>query len=201
MVRADWNLTLVADQLQHAAIDPSAWPDVLSNLSRQVGAEGTFIVSTETRLAGTPGSPEIAGLVDDYYRNRWNERDERYRCLPSLFAKGVAVDQDFASLEKMKSSPYYQVEQNALGRPPRGISPVWVKRKHRFLLIVVPKDPFPNSQKRNTTAGIKPRRKWRQRNSPRIIVPRWSGPARSRWRSTSSGCRQRCWHDRDASLR
>jgi DNA-binding CsgD family transcriptional regulator len=107
-VRAHWNLTLVAEQLQHAAVDPSVWPDVLSNLSRQVGAEGTFIVSTETRLAGTPGSPEIAGLVEDYYRNRWNERDERYRCLPSLLAKGVAVDQDFASLEEMKSSPYYQ---------------------------------------------------------------------------------------------
>ncbi|MGA2639150.1 hypothetical protein [Methylocella sp.] len=105
----DWNLDFVADQLQHAAFDPSAWSAALEDIGRRVGAIGAVLLSTDSMpLARPPSSPDLEGLMTDYFRGGWNQRDERYRGVPLAATKGVIVDQDFMSLEEIRRSAYYQ---------------------------------------------------------------------------------------------
>jgi DNA-binding CsgD family transcriptional regulator len=106
---AQWKLDLVADRLQQAAMDASLWPDVLSDISRQVGAVGAVLVSTDKRLPGVPVSPEVGPMLDDYFRNGWSQRDVRAeRGVPIMLKRGVAGDHEFISPDEMRRSAYYQ---------------------------------------------------------------------------------------------
>jgi len=46
--------------------------------------------------------------MDDYFREGWATRDERYRCLPAFMRMGVASEFDFTTPEEMARHPYYQ---------------------------------------------------------------------------------------------
>lgn len=98
----------IADRFQHAALDPSAWSDILHDLSMAVGGVGAVLLSTDRLLPGTPVSQNIKDLHDDYFRLGWNAADLRYRGARIAVTRGVTVDQDFTDPEEMRRSPYYR---------------------------------------------------------------------------------------------
>ena len=103
-----WDLDTIAERLQGAALDHTLWPDVLADLSQTVGGAGALLFSTETTMPGPAASPDLEEMVKDYVGEGWNERDERYRALPTIIKTGSSVDQDFTSPEEMQRSGYYQ---------------------------------------------------------------------------------------------
>jgi DNA-binding CsgD family transcriptional regulator/PAS domain-containing protein len=106
---ADWNLDILADRLQRAALDASLWPEALTDISRQVGARGAVLVSTDKRMPGVPVSPDVGPMLDDYFKNGWSEQDIRAeRGVPLMLKHGVAADNEFISSDEMRRSPYYQ---------------------------------------------------------------------------------------------
>lgn len=64
------------------------------------------------RLAGTHFSEAINDLATAYFGDGWVQRDERFRALPALARRSVAIDFDFdfdfASEAEIAASPYYQ---------------------------------------------------------------------------------------------
>jgi hypothetical protein len=89
----DWDLDLIAGRLQQAALAPNLWAEVLTDLSRRIGAKGAVLVSTDKKLPGVPMSPEVTPMLDDYFKNGWNQRDVRARlAVPIMLRKGVATD-------------------------------------------------------------------------------------------------------------
>ena len=103
-----WNLESVADRLQQAALDPTQWSDALYHLSQTVDGAGALLFSTEKRLPGLPASPDLAESLADYFKDGWNERDQRYRGVPSMLRKGIMDDRDCISREEMARSGFYQ---------------------------------------------------------------------------------------------
>lgn len=96
-----------SQSLLDAAIDPSRWTDAMDMIARYAGGTGSVLLQVRGRAPGTPHSASLAGALDTYFRDGWHLRDERVRGLPLVRARGIAVDQDFASREEIESSDYY----------------------------------------------------------------------------------------------
>lgn len=106
---ARWKLDLVAGRLQQAVLDASLWPDVLTDISRQVGAVGAVLVSTDKRMPRGSGVARSRPMLDDYFRNGWSQRDVRAeRGVPIMLERGVVGDHEFISPDEMRRSAYYQ---------------------------------------------------------------------------------------------
>ncbi len=104
----NFNIQFLADRLQQAALDPAEWPTVLQDMSRSAGGAGAVLFSVGTHLPGPLSSPELEDMTDDYLKNGWCERDERYRLVPLILERGIAVDQDFVDEAHIRKSAYYQ---------------------------------------------------------------------------------------------
>lgn len=102
-----WNLQLITDRLQDAALNPGLWSDRLHELSIMVGGVGAVLVSSDHKLSGAPVSQGISEMIEDYYREGWNKKDIRFRGLDLVLRNGVTVDQEFITKEEMRTSPYY----------------------------------------------------------------------------------------------
>ncbi len=105
----DWTPDDLADRIEQAALDAALWPQVLDELSEKVGAKGAILVSTDRLMPGAPVSQGVAEMMDDYFRNGWNNHDIRAeRGVPFILTRGVATEPDFTSPDEMRRSAYYQ---------------------------------------------------------------------------------------------
>lgn len=100
-------LQRVVARLQDAVADPSAWHEILHQLTVAVDAEGVLLLQQEMRTRDMPGSPSLAPLMSRYFAESWHLRDFRMSAIPRLHRTGIAVDQDIVDSEGMKRNPYY----------------------------------------------------------------------------------------------
>ena len=69
---------------------------------------GAILVPVRGRTPAIAISGSMQAVMDEYFRDGWAQRDERYRCLPTFMRNGVATDFDFTSPEEMVRHAYYQ---------------------------------------------------------------------------------------------
>ncbi len=89
-------------------LDPSSWPDVLSDIAESTGAFGAVVLPMRGRVPGVPVTRNFIEVIDTYFRDGWAARDRRELSFPKLLKTGVAVEQDFVTASEMDRDPYWQ---------------------------------------------------------------------------------------------
>lgn len=104
-----WNLPEIAAAFAPAAFDPAQWSVAMDHLVDAVGATGAALIPfvVDDRLHGMKGTAGAAELLDWYIKEGWYKNDPRAQSIPKLLATGIAADQDIATPEDMRRSPYY----------------------------------------------------------------------------------------------
>jgi DNA-binding CsgD family transcriptional regulator len=111
------DLSRIANSFVEAAIDPSRWDGAMEVVAEATESFGALLIPCREAPPGTsrngslpniPKSPEMAGSFEAYIRERWVERDERYRALPSIVRRGVGTEFDFTTPDDIARHPYYQ---------------------------------------------------------------------------------------------
>ena len=102
-------LTRTASRLGEAALQTDLWPEVLDEVARAVGAEGSALLQTGIPATDAPWSPSLHRLRAAYYRNDWHRRDIRATRSADAIARGLTVvtDEDLVSREEYDRNPYY----------------------------------------------------------------------------------------------
>jgi len=98
----------LTDAFLAAALDPSRWDAAMDAAANATGSFGAILVPVRGRTPAIPTSASMQPIMEDYFRDGWAQRDERYRCVPTFMRNGVATDFDFTTPEEMSHHAYYQ---------------------------------------------------------------------------------------------
>ena len=109
----DDRLRCLDDRLGEAALDPSRWSAVLTEVSTLVGGDGAMLLQSHRRTPGVPCTPEVDALLADYFGQGWHVKDLRTRAVPRVMRGEVVTDHDILTPEEMARAPFY----NELLRP------------------------------------------------------------------------------------
>lgn len=102
-------LALVGARLGEAVLEPSAWPDLMEDISKAVGAVGSALLQSDVRTSDIPRTKSVDELFCRYFADGWHVRDVRaQRGVPLLLSgKTVVVDQDLITQDEMRREPFY----------------------------------------------------------------------------------------------
>src|SRR5579863_9786201 len=97
-------------RLGDAVVDPSLWPQILSEISRASGAVGAALLQSDVRTPDIPRTEAVDEVFDLYFREGWHTRDLRAeRGVPLLLdGQRVVIDQDILTADEIRRSDYYQ---------------------------------------------------------------------------------------------
>ncbi|AWB21595.1 LuxR family transcriptional regulator [Methylobacterium currus] len=113
MSPTDDRLRCLDDRLGEAALDPSRWGAVLTEVSNLVGGDGAMLLQSHRRTPGIPCTPDVDALVAGYFGQGWHVKDLRTRAVPRVMRGEVVTDHDILTHEEMARAPFY----NDLLRP------------------------------------------------------------------------------------
>jgi DNA-binding CsgD family transcriptional regulator len=104
----NWDLRAIERAFAEAALDPSRWNAAMETAAAVAGARGAALFPIRGRLPLMPHSASMGEGQEMYVRERWFERDERYRGVPAAMRRGVTTEFDFITPEEINRSAYYQ---------------------------------------------------------------------------------------------
>lgn len=105
-----WNLELAEAAFAEAAVDPTRWTNALEVVTTLSGSYGAILIPV-TGTGPVPGIPfteRLAPSAEAYFRDGWNERDERFNGVPQMVRSRVVDDLDIFDADTIKRLPYYQ---------------------------------------------------------------------------------------------
>lgn len=94
--------------LLDAAVDPAQWTAAMDTVAQYANATGAVLLPIRGRSPGTPHSSSLGEGFEEYFKDEWHLRDQRDRGIPHMRAKGIFVDQDFATSDEVNTSDYYR---------------------------------------------------------------------------------------------
>ncbi|RWA69390.1 helix-turn-helix transcriptional regulator [Mesorhizobium sp.] len=94
--------------LVEAALDPTRWNEAMERAAKATGSFGALLFDVQGHLPILPRTRSVARAFDAYVRGGWIERDERFRLVPFLRARGVATDEDLMTSDDVARHPYFQ---------------------------------------------------------------------------------------------
>ncbi len=102
-------LARTASRLGEAALRADLWPELLDEIARAVGAEGSALLQSGAPTTDAPWSSSLHRFREAYYRDEWHKRDVRAIRSRSAIGHGLTVftDEDLVSREEYDRSPYY----------------------------------------------------------------------------------------------
>jgi hypothetical protein len=103
-----WKIAPIAERMQVAAMDSSAWPEVLDYMTHIMEVAGVVLFSSDPNSIVPPSSKHLLNSTDVYMKDGWSKNDLRYLGIPKMLKKGVMTDQDFITDAGIQKSPYYQ---------------------------------------------------------------------------------------------
>lgn len=103
-----WDLGSIERAFAEAALDPSRWSAAMETAAAATGASGAAMFPIHGRLPLMPHTASMDEGFEIYIRDRWFERDERYRSMSTILRKGVATEFDFTTPEEINRNPFYQ---------------------------------------------------------------------------------------------
>jgi DNA-binding CsgD family transcriptional regulator len=100
-------LANVMRRLGDAAIDPSAWPDVMDGICRAVGASAALLLQSDVRTADVPRTLSIDEGTQLYFKGNWHLSDPRAAGFPRMMAGEVVTDLDLLTPAQIRADPMY----------------------------------------------------------------------------------------------
>lgn len=96
-------------RLGDAALDPSAWREILQQICTAAGARGAILLQGDARTPDVPRTAEIDDFVRSYFAEGWHARDIRAeKAVPLLLAgRKVVTDHDILTVEEMERAGLY----------------------------------------------------------------------------------------------
>lgn len=94
-------------RLGDAAIDPSAWPDVMEGICRAVGASAAILLQSDVRTADVPRTRSIDEATQLYFKGGWHVTDPRASGFPRMMAGEVVTDLDLLTPAQIRADPMY----------------------------------------------------------------------------------------------
>jgi DNA-binding CsgD family transcriptional regulator len=107
-IDTDW-LGKACARLGDTVIDPTAWPDIISEISMAAGATGGALRQGDIPTPDIPRSAAIDEAFKAYFTQGWRAMDIRTTRGRSLLQAGqkVICDQDIVTPEEMQRLPFY----------------------------------------------------------------------------------------------
>ncbi len=104
-------------RLGEVVIDPGAWPRIMDDLSKAVGATGAVLLQSDNRTPDVPYSHEIEELRHRYFGDNWHTHDLRaIRGVPYLLnGNSIVTDQDILTPDDIRKAPFYNELCDPLG--------------------------------------------------------------------------------------
>ena len=96
------------EDLEEAVVDPARWPDLMERVAQASGSEGALLLRTDRTGLDAITTASLAESSRRYFEEHWHREDHRFRGLPMIRARGIAVDQDFTTPEEIERLPFYQ---------------------------------------------------------------------------------------------
>lgn len=103
-----FDLAAIEASLIKAAIDPTRWNEALERVAKATRSFGALLFDVDGHLPILPRTGSLARSFDAYVSGGWIERDERFRLVPFLRARGVATDEDLWTSNDVARHPYFQ---------------------------------------------------------------------------------------------
>ena len=103
-----WDLNALAAQFRAAALDPGLWPAAMDAVCRGIGAFSAAMVFPGARAQKFPVTPSLERASEDYFREGWPARNDHFRGLPAMAARGFMTDDDCLPPEARARSPFHQ---------------------------------------------------------------------------------------------
>jgi|SRR5581483_6864788 len=95
-------------RLGEAALEPAAWPNLMEEICKAVGAVGSALLQSDVRTPDIPRTASMAEPLDRYFAGGWHKRDLRARGVPLLLrGKAVVTDADVCTPEEMHHDPFF----------------------------------------------------------------------------------------------
>lgn len=100
-------LAKVIDRLGEAAVDPAAWPVIMDDICRAVGASAAILLQSDVRTPDVPRTQAIDEGVRKYFEQDWHIRDPRAAGFPRMMSGEIVTDHDILTPEQIRSNPMY----------------------------------------------------------------------------------------------
>lgn len=102
-------LESAARGLGEAVLDPSAWPQLMDDISEAAGGSGAVLLQSDVRTPDVPHTESLDALIRTYFADGWHLRDVRAaRCVPLLLnGSRVVIDEDIFTRAEMRRLPMY----------------------------------------------------------------------------------------------
>jgi hypothetical protein len=94
-------------RLGHAAVDPSAWPEIMDGICQAVGASAALLLQSDVRTPDVPRTQSIEEAAQLYFANNWQETDPRASGFPRMMAGEIITDHDILTPEQIRADPMY----------------------------------------------------------------------------------------------
>jgi DNA-binding CsgD family transcriptional regulator len=101
-------LNAVASAFADAALDPALWVRAMDTIARETDSVGALLFPLSGAVPNVPMSESVGATTETYFRDGWHLRDERYRGIDTMVARGVMDDLDCVDAAEIKRHPYYQ---------------------------------------------------------------------------------------------
>jgi DNA-binding CsgD family transcriptional regulator len=94
-------------RLGEAVLDPAAWPALMEQICRPLGAAGAILLQTGARTPDVPRTEAVEEMVRAYFAGGWHTRDIWTRRGVSRFLQGkkAFVDADLLTRDELEAAP------------------------------------------------------------------------------------------------
>jgi hypothetical protein len=97
----------ISRRFGEAAVDPSAWPDLMEGICKAVGASAGLLLQSDVRTPDVPRTESIDEGTRNYFKGNWHLVDPRARGFSRMMAGEIVTDQDLMTPEQIRSDPMY----------------------------------------------------------------------------------------------
>jgi len=103
-----FDFAAIEGSLVEAAVDPTRWDETMERVAKATRSAGALLFDVHGHLPLLPRTRSMARAFEAYVDGGWIERDERFRLVPFLNARGVATDEDLLTSNAVARHPYFQ---------------------------------------------------------------------------------------------
>lgn len=100
-------LSKVIDRFGEAAVDPAAWPAIMDDICRAVGASAAVLLQSDVRTPDVPRTQSMDEGTQVYFKEGWHLSDPRAAGFPRMMSGEIVTDHDILTPEQICSDPMY----------------------------------------------------------------------------------------------
>jgi DNA-binding CsgD family transcriptional regulator len=100
-------LSKVIDRFGEAVIDPAAWPAIMDDICRAIGASAAVLLQSDVRTPDVPRTQSMDEALQLYFKHDWHLRDPRAAGFPRMMSGEIVTDHDIMTPEQIRADPMF----------------------------------------------------------------------------------------------